>query len=460
MQQLQLSNEALFRRAAKKAILSIVLFVVSYIVLLTLSIGLVFLCGWLGILVMSLVVNVATIGLGVGSIAMGIIIFIFLIKFVFKKHVVDRSHLVELEESDAPMLYEDIRKLVDQVHTTFPKRIYLSHEVNAAVFYDSTFLSMFFPVKKNLQIGLALVNSVTRAELKSILAHEFGHFSQKSMKVGSYVYSVNQIIFNLVAENEDFHNTIQGFGRISNYFVIFTFLGLKIITGIQWLLKKLYGIVNINHLGLSRQMEFHADAVAAGTVGTAVFKNALLRLDLANNAYDQVLSYYDQKIPENIRPLNVYPQQFFVMNFFAKEANIDIVNNFPKVTLANRNRYNRSKLVIKDQWASHPSTEDRIEAIEAYHFEEGNDDGAPATGYFKDIAALQSKVTTVLFSHVNFNGNPVADNFDQFTEGFLANRKGIKFPTLFNGYYDNHNPIKIDLTAAMGEVADFEFENL
>jgi len=38
---------------------------------------------------------------------------------------------------------------------------------------------MFLPVKKNLQIGMALVNSVTVTEFKAILAHEFGHFSQK-----------------------------------------------------------------------------------------------------------------------------------------------------------------------------------------------------------------------------------------------------------------------------------------
>ena len=46
-------------------------------------------------------------------------------------------------------------------------------------------------------------------EFKAILAHEFGHFSQRSMKVGSYVYYVNQVIFNMLYDNDSFDKMIQ-----------------------------------------------------------------------------------------------------------------------------------------------------------------------------------------------------------------------------------------------------------
>ena len=179
------SNE--FKKAARKAIFAIIFFMLSYLLLFALSIGLVVLCGALGIGLIALKPSVITLGLGIGLIGLGVIVFVFLVKFVFKKHKIDRYHLIELKEEDAPLLYEEIRDIVDKVQTTFPKKIYLSHEVNACVFYDSTFLSMFFPVKKNLQIGMALVNSTSRTELKAILSHEFGHISQRTMKVGSYV---------------------------------------------------------------------------------------------------------------------------------------------------------------------------------------------------------------------------------------------------------------------------------
>ena len=50
-------------------------------------------------------------------------------------------------------LFSLIEEIVVKVNTDFPKKIYLSTEVNAAVFYDSSFWSMFFPIKKNLLIS-------------------------------------------------------------------------------------------------------------------------------------------------------------------------------------------------------------------------------------------------------------------------------------------------------------------
>ena len=47
--------------------------------------------------------------------------------------------------------------------------------MNAAVFYDLSIFNLFFPSKKNLEIGLGLVNVLNLGEFKAILAHEFGH---------------------------------------------------------------------------------------------------------------------------------------------------------------------------------------------------------------------------------------------------------------------------------------------
>lgn len=55
-----------------------------------------------------------------------------------------------MKEKDQPELFTLIREVVRDVDTDFPKRVYLSADVNAAVFYDSRFWSMFLPIKKNL----------------------------------------------------------------------------------------------------------------------------------------------------------------------------------------------------------------------------------------------------------------------------------------------------------------------
>src|SRR5688572_8351939 len=126
---------------------------------------------------------------------------------------------------------------------------------------------MFLPTKKNLQIGLGLVNAVNISEFKAILAHEFGHFSQRSMKLGSYVYNVNKIIYNMLYDNRTYGKALEGFANVSGYFAIFANLTSWIISGIQSILQQVYGVVNKSYMSLSRQMEFHADSVAAYVSG-------------------------------------------------------------------------------------------------------------------------------------------------------------------------------------------------
>ena len=73
-------------------------------------------------------------------------------------------------------------------------KVFLSTEINACVFFNTTFWSMFFPVRKNLVLGAGLFATTSTEEIKGILAHEFGHFSQESMKIGSVVYTANIVL--------------------------------------------------------------------------------------------------------------------------------------------------------------------------------------------------------------------------------------------------------------------------
>src|SRR5690606_1667330 len=205
-----------------------------------------------------------------------------LVKFLFKSNKIDRSGLFEIKKSDQPRLFEFVTRIAEETHTPLPKKIYVSADVNASVFYDSTFWSMFFPVRKNLQIGLGLVNAVTLSEFKAIIAHEFGHFSQRSMKLGSYVYHMNKIIFNLLHDNEGYENTLQSWANASWYFSIFAVITIRIVNGIKWVLRQVYALVNMQYMSLSRQMEFHADTISASVSGASHLITSLHRLEVAD----------------------------------------------------------------------------------------------------------------------------------------------------------------------------------
>ncbi|WP_167342044.1 M48 family metalloprotease [Nonlabens sp. SY33080] len=444
--EIKISSE--FKAQTTKAIMSITFFILTYVLMLVLAVGLTFLCIYGGIMLIAIRPMFITIALGIGLASLGVLVLIFLLKFIFRSHKVDRSHLFEITKEDEPELFDLIKNIVNQVGTTFPKKVYLSTDVNAAVFYDSSFWSMFLPVRKNLQIGLGLVNVVSKAELTAILSHEFGHFSQKTMKVGSYVYNVNQVIYNLLYDNESYDRLIQSWANVSGYFSIFVVLAVKIIEGVQAILRLVYEIVNKSYMGLSREMEFHADEIASSVTGFEPLKNSLLRMSIADHSFNYVLSFYDGKINSNQKSENLYKEHLFVMNFLAEDSNIKIENSLPKVTYEELNKFNKSKLVIKDQWASHPSTEDRIEMLEKTGMSSQETEFIPASKVFKNIIKTQKELTNKIFNNVQYQGEPISIPFEEFKNEYRNEFSKNSFSKMYNSYYDNKNPILFDINAA------------
>ncbi|WP_223034778.1 M48 family metalloprotease [Hanstruepera marina] len=456
--EVSLSNE--FKTQTTKAITSIFIFAIVYLLTFFLAIGLTVLCVYGAISLIVAHPRFFTLALGVGLASIGFLVLFFLLKFLFKKTKKDRGHLLEIKKEDQPLLFEMIDEIVNEVGTQFPKKVYLSHEVNASVFYDSNFWSMILPVKKNLMIGFGLVNCISRNELKAILSHEFGHFSQKTMKVGSFVYNVNQIIHNMLYENESYDKMIQSWANASGYFTIFVIIAVKIVEGIQWLLKQMYGFVNKNYLGLSREMEFHADEIAANVTGHEPLENSLLRMNLCDYSFNSVLSFYEGKIEQCLKSKNVFLDQWFVLNFISKEDNIEIKNGLPNVTLEELNKFNKSKLVIKDQWASHPSTEDRIERLKKLNLKKTTNNDRLANEIFQNLNVLQEKLTEILFSNVIYNKEPDFTTHEYFETEFKEQYLSNTFPKIFNQYYDNKNPIQFEVSNISLSNIQIHFSNL
>ena len=164
-----------FKKEVTRVMGNILLFFVVYIILFLLSIGLTIACFYGGVAIIVAIPRLTTILAGLGLIGLGVMVFVFLIKFLFAVTRYDRSGIIEVNEEEQPKLFAFIRQLTKDTQTPFPKKIFISPEVNACVFYDSSFWSMFLPIKKNLQIGLGLVNSLNVSEFKAVMSHEFGH---------------------------------------------------------------------------------------------------------------------------------------------------------------------------------------------------------------------------------------------------------------------------------------------
>ncbi|MBO9612914.1 MAG: M48 family metalloprotease [Dyadobacter sp.] len=426
-----------FRKYTLRASFAIAQFVILYFLLICGAVLLTGLCALGGYTLVYIKFNGLTFGLAIGLLCVGFFVLFFLIKFIFKKHIVDKSALTEITEKDQPELFALLREVVQEVQTDFPKKVYLSPEVNASVFYDSGFWSMFLPTRKNLQIGLGLVNSVTVSEFKAVLAHEFGHFSQRSMKVGSYVYHVNYIIYNMLYDNGSFDGMLEKWGSSNFYITISSSLAKWVVKGIQWILRKAYNIININYFALSREMEFHADEVAAHVAGSAPLASALKRFELADYAYNMVSGCYHRQAPG---PRNFYVQHAFALTFLAEKDHLTFQHGLPQIE-SSLSRYNKSKLVITDQWASHPSVEDRVEKLMALNQATRNEDSRRAYELFRKIGDIQQAFTHEMFFGSGLASDMVFQTDQEFQEAFLSSYEQNSYSEIFNGYYDIKNPV-------------------
>jgi len=440
---IQLSKE--FKSQATKAIISLMFFVLAYTFILALVVGLTVLCVTLSLQMIMARPMIIVILFGTGLASLGVLVLIFLLKFIFKTHKVDRSHLTEITKSQEPDLFKMIEDLVLEIGTSFPKKVYISADVNASVFYNSNFWSMFLPVKKNLEIGMGLVNVSTKEELRAILSHEFGHFSQRSMKIGTFVYNINKVIHNMLYDNESYYKFINGLVEMSGYFYIFVLIAGKINEGIQWILKKLYEVVNKSYMGLSKEMEFHADEIAASVAGYVPLQKSLLRMSIAENSFNNVLSFYFGKISENIKSENLFMEQRVVLALVAEENNLKITNDLPDISLDEQSKFDKSKLVIKDQWSSHPALKDRINRLTATGYSHENNSDAFANDVFSDAVKLQKQLTNKIFEEVRYNGKVRTISLATFVQEFTQTAHENSFSKIYNGYYDDKNLIYFDL---------------
>lgn len=423
-----------FRRQVTLVMGAILLFIIVYLLLVTAAIALALACGYLGIALILHMTNFLFLIIGVGIIGVGISVIGFLVKFIFTVAKDDNSSRVEITEAQHPRLFAFIRRLAAETHTPFPKKIFLSPDVNAAVFYNSSFWSMFLPVRKNLVIGLGLVNSVNISEFKAVIAHEFGHFSQKSMRLGAYTYNVNRVIHNMLFDNKDYTAFLRAWGSIHSYLRFFVGITVKIAAGIQWVLRKVYTVINKTYLGLSREMEFHADTVAAGVSGSNNCISALSRIEVASSCYNTALNDASEQLQHKKITRNIYPNQLTVLRVLAEEYQLPVRDGLPDISFHFIESFSRSRINYKDQWASHPTLQERKASLDRLGISVAPDTTLPWQ-LFDHAEALQETLTAYIYRETTLEASAVPYDAADFQRRYLQRKRDFSLPAVYKGFY-------------------------
>lgn len=215
--------------------------------------------------------------------------FLYLVKGFFKRHAMNKEMHIEITEKDHPILFGFIEQLCEELDAPLPNKVFVSPDVNAACISRTSLINIFVQPKRDLLIGLGLVNCMNLSEFKAVLAHEFGHFCHLG-PTNSYAYAVKRIIFDLVDGEDWFDRLIHWCRQQDKAISVFGYaihaclwLGRKIL---WWVLK----IIALQDRALSREQEFHADKVAVSAAGSDASTHGLLRARFGMQCFIQAIN--------------------------------------------------------------------------------------------------------------------------------------------------------------------------
>jgi Zn-dependent protease with chaperone function len=438
-----------------KVFFSILLFMSIYLALLGISGALLYYGVIAAVFIIATKPSFITLTAGAGIVGLAVMFAWFMVKFIFKTRKNENPQRIQVFEKDHPQLFAFIRQLAKETGSPFPKKIFISPDVNACVFYNSSFLSLFLPVPKNLEIGLGLVNSVNMSEFKAVIAHEFGHFSQKSMKLGSYIYTVNHMLYNLVYEYDSWDHTLEKWANIGGVFGFFAVVTFKMISVVRFILGKAYNFINLFYMSLSRAMEYHADLVAVSVSGSLPMKNALRRLELSAIAYEFCMNHLQTLAEKEKYTQNIYLNHQAAIAHLCTENSIKKAGHLPVIEDKDMLKYaGKSRLRIKDQWASHPSMEEREANIERFPAEVRVQEDSPWL-LFDKAEALQETMSRHMYALL------LPDKTDVLPESPLYIQKlmdediaASKLDNRYNGYYNSRSIEYFDVDQTVAGISE------
>ncbi len=412
-------NKKDIRRAVTSELVKIAVFVIYYFILLLFGIAVLAGAGYVTYFIVSTFISGASLMLIIFALVVlfamwsfAVLFSIYLISPLFKISRNIKPSRVEITRDVCPELFGIIDELVDETRCDKPKHVYLSTDANACVFYDTSFWSIFFPVKKNLEIGLGLFENMNIDEIRSIIAHEFGHFSQDSMKVGSAVLVTNTVLEDLAHGNESWAQWIIRM-KSSGYIIIKVFGWIVdfLISFINWLSSHMYRSVYKGYMKFSRQMEFDADNIACKISGSDVFVSALSKMTANSKVEEQYLQFLNV-ILQNKKMVGNY---FEALRVFSESYQADSAESEVK-----------SEIIVEDVWSSHPSLEDRIRNARASGHRNMTSSGS-ASAWTLIPEDVVSAVSDAFIRQFNYDSSLKVMELEEFSSVLEEEMKELRF---------------------------------
>jgi len=415
---------------AALAVLAIILFFVLY---LSLVIGLGYLV-YLSIKYPLTEINKMTILGKIGAISGSAMLFAFTLKFIFKLKNHKPDNRIKLNIEDQPTIFSFTKMICRDTGAPKPKSIFVDPDVNAYVSYSNIWKSLFFPVKKELTIGMGLISSLNLSEFKAVISHEFGHFAQRSMKIGSYIMSANTIIHDMIFERDKWDEALAQWRGTDLRLAFIAW----IITPIVWLIRQLlnlfYQFLNIMHASLSREMEFNADKVAVATTGSESIISGLWKLDNAQMQWNSTLNHIYLASQKSIYVNNIYSAYNEALENTITMQRV-LFDELPNDNRGGKLYFSTNTTSKSNMYASHPPNDLREANAKQPYIHCPIDDRSPWI-LFDEDEKIQQEMTSMLYEKYFNTSEYDASPYESFRKFVHAENHGLE---LLNAYSRNFN---------------------
>ncbi|MEU7907923.1 M48 family metalloprotease [Actinoplanes sp. NPDC049118] len=260
---------------------------------------------------------------------------------------------------DAPELWGLVQALATEVGTRMPDEIRLVPEVNAAVSEDARLLGLIGG-RRRLYLGMPLLQALSVDQLRSVVAHELGHYSGRHTRLGAVAYRGRLAIGHTI-------------GRIGRW------------NPVGWVFRGYARLYLLVDNAASRRQELDADRASVRVAGPEVAISALRELPIIDSAWDFYFSSY------------------VAWGWEAGFAPDDIFGGFGALVAARNEELAKMRdeepEEHRSRWDTHPSNAERIAVMRAAPQVPHPADGRPAGALLPSIAvagvALQQAVVEV-----------------------------------------------------------------
>ncbi len=274
----------------------------------------------------------------------------------------------KLERIDAPELWTLVEDVARKLEVKPVDTIYVTPGTGIAVYEKGSILKKVSgTAKRNLILGMGSIPGLTQGQLTAILAHEYGHFSNRDTAGGNLAHQVYASLIQLA------QRLIQG-GAARIYNPVWLF-----VMGYQRIFLRIT-------LGASRLQEVLADRYAAISYGGQNFIEGLQSVIRQGIAFPVQADYEIRRAFELKQPLyNIYnlPSQEKLQGDIEKQ--IQEAMNRPT-----------------SEYDSHPAPKERIELVSRLHvpYSPLQDNRSPALHLFPNPEELQRELTAQVLKNI------------------------------------------------------------